>query len=107
MTTAAGRNALPRDPALHVRKLPFADNAPVLILISLFVRCSGSMDKRRRTRGSAATAPARGSLSPLTSHLSPLTPALTPAPDPYPLRDTCSSSALLSPSDHAHEADQC
>src|SRR5271169_4181990 len=105
MTSAAGRNALPRDPALHVPKLPFADNAPALILSSLFVRCSRSMGRRRWTRGSASyrTCTPEGSLSPLTSHLSPL----TLAPDPYPLRHTCSSSALPNPSGHAHEADLC
>jgi len=62
----------PADPASHVRKLPFADNAPVLILISLFVRCSGSMDKRRRTRS-----PLTSHLSPLTSHPRPSSPHLT------------------------------
>src|SRR5208282_1262593 len=101
MTTAAGRNALPRDPAFHVRKLPFADNTPALILRSLFMRCSRSMDKQRRTRGSASLPHLHARGLPLTSH------PLTPGPDPYPLRDTYSSSALLSPSDRAHEADQC
>src|SRR5271165_5964316 len=50
----AGRDALPRDPALHVWKLPFADYAAGALCptFSLFA-FSRSMNVQRRSRGSA------------------------------------------------------
>src|SRR5271165_5095363 len=103
MTTAAGRNAAPpgRDTLRAIRRCT-CRNFLLLIArppLSLVPFLCAVRVLWASVAGRAEAHPYR------TLHARGL--PLTLAPDPYPLRDTCSSSALLNPSDHAHEADLC